>query len=339
MTSFKHSSLQNKLKTLGFVFLSFSLIFSLVTIPAQAVSSEPTPTDSATSTASIPSDFQFNLEIPLPTENTSELCHDGIDNNGNFLVDASDPDCTVFYPVATTTPPLVENTSVLCHDGIDNNGNFLVDASDPDCTSFFNNATSTEIITPTQVENTDTLCHDSIDNDGDFLVDASDPDCTPFYVQGTSTPPTESTPPTDDRLNPNAATAVSGGGGSSLPTGPAVLGASTTDDSGGVCSGPYILTYMRFGQNNDIADVARLQLYLNTELGKHIPVSGSFGLETDGAVRELQGKYSNDIMKPWVDAGLTTDLTPSGYVFKTTRWFINNRMNNCEGVYPFPTLR
>ena len=496
---------------------------------------------------------------PALVENTDALCHDGIDNNGNFLVDASDPDCSPFFPVvATSTVPGTENTNALCHDGIDNNGNFLIDASDPSCSEFFpaatSTATSTATTTPSLVENTSTLCHDGIDNNGNFLVDASDPDCSPFYTvsqsrprltivkrtiggngtfqffiresetaaqlttvggyatssdiflnEGTSTvtelpalgwnftgvsciydnesignsiaggeeinvdngdhvtctftntsttasstgsirvvknvvgpdgstdvsdahpfnvtlngtstrsfsevsdatytdlapgtytiaelsdsnydlvsisPDSDSETPGTQVTVQNGTTTVvtvinkqhapaaptpnngggstgggSGGsqtggstpqgGGSSLPTGGSVLGAFTSDTGGsssisstdGTTCTLYLSSYMKFGRKNIKLDVAKLQLFLNTDLGLKIPVSGFFGLQTESAVKQLQAKYSVMIMQPWVDAGITTDLTPTGYVYKTTLWFINTHSNNCAGKIPFPTLK
>ncbi len=87
-------------------------------------------------------------------------CTDGIDNDGDGLVDCSDSDCTA-DPACQPVP--VEN----CTDGIDNDGDGLVDCSDSDCTA-------DPACQPVPVEN----CTDGIDNDGDGLVDCSDSDCT-----------------------------------------------------------------------------------------------------------------------------------------------------------------
>ena len=132
------------------------------------------------------------------------------------------------------------------------------------------------------------------------------------------------------------------GGGSSLPTGGSVLGAFTSDIGGstdGSACTIYLSSYMKYGKKNNYLDVAKLQLFLNSDLGTHISVNGFFSLQTESAVKQLQSKYSVMIMQPWVDAGLTTDLTPTGYVYKTTLWFINTHSNNCAGKIPFPTLK
>jgi hypothetical protein len=304
MTLIKSSVNTNRVVGLFFALISVG-VFSLISTPAAVVASD----------VSITSGDGFSETVATGTS-TSNF------SSGTF---------SLFIDEETTTEEAFENTNELCHDGIDNNFNFLVDASDPSCSPFFPE------VTP--VENTSELCHDSIDNDGDFLVDASDPDCTPFFVQATSTPKTETTPPPDDRLNPNAATAVSGGGGFSLPTGPAVLGASTSDETSGPSCSLYLNSYMRIGMNNDVSDVKKLQEYLNKELGLSLPITGFFGTQTDAAVKQLQAKYSDEIMKPWVDAGLETSVAPTGYVYKTTLWFINTHSNNCAGKIPFPTLK
>jgi hypothetical protein len=52
-----------------------------------------------------------------------EACYDGVDNNGNGLVDCADPDCAGIQHCIET----------ICNDFIDNNGNGLIDCADPDC--------------------------------------------------------------------------------------------------------------------------------------------------------------------------------------------------------------
>ena len=55
-----------------------------------------------------------------------EICDDGVDNDGDVLVDCDDPDCVSFVDC------LVE----ICDDGIDNDEDGLVDCDDPDCADF-----------------------------------------------------------------------------------------------------------------------------------------------------------------------------------------------------------
>jgi uncharacterized repeat protein (TIGR01451 family) len=63
---------------------------------------------------------------PLPScsSNPPETCDDGIDNDGDGLVDCSDGDCADFPGC---------QTAEVCGDCLDNDGDGLVDYQDPDC--------------------------------------------------------------------------------------------------------------------------------------------------------------------------------------------------------------
>lgn len=130
------------------------------------------------------------------------------------------------------------------------------------------------------------------------------------------------------------------GGGSiisgfSLPaSGGEVLGATT--DEGSSCS--YLNSYMKMGLRNSLVDVVKLQLFLNENLGSKIVVNGIFGTQTETGVKELQVKYGQQILGPWVSAGLHPNTsTPTGYVYKTTKWWINTL--KCPSVTtPAPIL-
>src|SRR5207248_1198608 len=56
---------------------------------------------------------------------TPEVCDDGIDNDGDGLVDCSDPDCATF--------PACEPPHEICGNCIDDDGNGLTDFEDPAC--------------------------------------------------------------------------------------------------------------------------------------------------------------------------------------------------------------
>src|SRR5204862_1194528 len=75
-------------------------------------------------------------------------CFDGIDNDGDGLVDCADPDCA-----ATCGED--------CDNGIDDDGNGLVDCADPDCFGV-----------PPCGGGED--CTNGTDDDGDGLVDCFD---------------------------------------------------------------------------------------------------------------------------------------------------------------------
>ncbi|MFB5601048.1 MAG: LamG-like jellyroll fold domain-containing protein, partial [Nitrososphaeraceae archaeon] len=108
----------------------------------------PPPPEPENCTDGIDNDGDGLIDINDPDCQSPENCTDGIDNDGDGLIDINDPDC---------------QSPEVCDDGIDNDGDGLIDINDPDCQSPEN-------------------CTDGIDNDGDGLIDGADPDCP-------STPP------------------------------------------------------------------------------------------------------------------------------------------------------
>jgi hypothetical protein len=119
------------------------------------------------------------------------------------------------------------------------------------------------------------------------------------------------------------------------PLAPQVLGASTSTPS--AACGPLLTSYLRMGKNNDAGEVAKLQQFLNDELGRALPVTGFFGALTEKAVEAFQLKYWQDVLAPWVSHGLASDHTPTGYVYKTTEYEINTLY--CASLdLPFPSL-
>ena len=82
-----------------------------------------------------------------------EICDDGIDNNGNGLVDCDDPWC---FSALHCRPEI-------CDNGKDDNGNGLVDCDDPQCADALN----------CQPE----ICNDGIDNNGNGFIDCRDIQC------------------------------------------------------------------------------------------------------------------------------------------------------------------
>lgn len=113
-------------------------------------------------------------------------------------------------------------------------------------------------------------------------------------------------------------------------TGGQVLGAF----SGGSC-GMYLFDYMKEGMANNPSEVEKLQSFLN-EQGYSLPVTGIFGSLTDKAVRSFQASNKTDVLVPWAGVGFGDGETPTGYVYKTTRWKINNIV--CPGSETLPVL-
>lgn len=101
------------------------------------------------------------------------LCDDGLDNDGDTLIDyPADPGCDSILDNDETDPIVPA-----CNDGIDNDGDSLIDyPNDPGC----ENASDTDETNPiTPPVFTSDACNDGIDNDGDGLIDyPADPGCT-----------------------------------------------------------------------------------------------------------------------------------------------------------------
>lgn len=93
--------------------------------------------------------------------------------------------------------------------------------------------------------------------------------------------------------------------------------------------GVYLRDYLRMGAQNDPDQVKKLQAFLNDTIDSDLEIDGIFGVKTEVAVRQLQMKYRDEILKPWEDAGFG-DLAPTGYVYITTRHFIN--VSKCKDL-------
>ncbi|HVV15347.1 MAG TPA: peptidoglycan-binding domain-containing protein [Candidatus Paceibacterota bacterium] len=144
------------------------------------------------------------------------------------------------------------------------------------------------------------------------------PTCTDTQVLDTSNNTCVDLKPAHHRSSRGGTTNPNNGGGQ-------VLGAETeTPSEGEQCSTALLSTYMRMGQPNDLAEVAKLQVFLNGEMGSDLAVTGVFDAATDASVRAFQAKYASEVLAPW---GITE---PTGYVYKLTQWKIN--MINCAGL-------
>lgn len=106
------------------------------------------------------SDGTFTTQAPAPTYQ----CNDGLDNDGDALIDMGDPGCSSPTDDDETDPHPPQ-----CNDGLDNDGDTLIDMGDPGCSSLTDND-ETDPILP--------QCNDGLDNDGDALIDMGDPGCS-----------------------------------------------------------------------------------------------------------------------------------------------------------------
>lgn len=135
---------------------------------------------------------------------------------------------------------------------------------------------------------------------------------------GPSTPPTPPPTPTP-APTPTENTSSSKQGSrrrdvsSLISRGGQVLGASTCE--------PYLNEYIKFGSENNVEEVKKLQMFLNEFMGADLDVSGSYDENSFEWVKKFQSLHALAILKPWADAGLPTEAT--GYVYKTTKRWIN----------------
>lgn len=131
-----------------------------------------------------------------------------------------------------------------------------------------------------------------------------------------------STTPVGQVLGVSTSTVNTQAGTSTATTTPPVVGPS--------CSA-LLATYMGVHHSNDVAEVKKLQAFLNVTLGMHIPITGSFGPMTLAGVNAFQTKYTAQTLTPW---GLTA---PTGYVYKSTQRWIN--LTYCPTLnIPMPIL-
>jgi len=100
----------------------------------------------------------YNCAIDCGAPPESEICYDGVDNDGDGKIDCDDSDCF--------GDPACPVAAEICDDGIDNDGDGDIDCYDSDC--------SGDSACPVA----DEICDDGIDNDWDYDIDCDDSDCT-----------------------------------------------------------------------------------------------------------------------------------------------------------------
>lgn len=128
-------------------------------------------------TATVVNQASEHLTLYLEENAGNQLpqCLDGIDNDGDGLIDGEDVAGCQCGPDHTPLPdlcmcPMMPLESPTCCDGIDNDGDGLVDAQDPDC-----------VCSGGSTEGPLTQCSNCIDDDGDGTADwlsfSPDPGC------------------------------------------------------------------------------------------------------------------------------------------------------------------
>ncbi len=142
---------------------------------------------------------------PGACDQSTEVCDDGLDNDGDGFIDCADADCI-------DTGQCRENDPTRCSDQKDNDGDGLVDCADwscllhpdvlaagtcgqetgdascsdtfdndgdgrPDCADFSCQLNPAVTVCATFLERSASLCSDGIDNDNDGHIDCDDFDC------------------------------------------------------------------------------------------------------------------------------------------------------------------
>ena len=156
---------------------------------------------------------------------------------------------------------------------------------------------------------TGTFTFDIIAKDSSSLIGNSTSTQVTITVGDIPTPTPEITPAI---ASFSSSSSGSFSGGSSSSGGSSILPAYT---GVGACS--YLDSYLKFGDNNDSAQITKLQTFLKNNQNIDVDINGIFDNKTLQAVKTFQSKYLADIMAPW---GANT---PSGYVFYTTKNKIN----------------
>jgi hypothetical protein len=149
-----------------------------------------------TSTESMPQTTTDDLSIPetstAPPIITREICDDGIDNDGDILIDFSDRDCSSTqhqYQLRQQQEQTMGQTPEVCEDSLDNDLDGKIDNKDEECTTSSSSPsieTQSPQAQPSQLRlqqeqtmgQTPEVCEDSLDNDLDGKIDNKDEECT-----------------------------------------------------------------------------------------------------------------------------------------------------------------
>ena len=115
-----------------------------------------------------------------------------------------------------------------------------------------------------------------------------------------------------------------------LPASEAVASVPTS-----VCT-PHINSYIRYGADNNIEDVKKLETFLNEKQGEQLVVDGVYSEIDVAAVKRFQMKYASEVLQVW---GINE---PTGYVYRTTVMKINsfycNAMITCPAFSEFNSV-
>jgi hypothetical protein len=108
-------------------------------------------------------------------ESSNATCSNGLDDDGDGMVDCGDPECRYNSLVTVCTR---ENSIEACSDGKSNDGDSFADCNDFDCSKNpYVKICSGAQYYPFLAESTNATCSDGVDNDGDKYKDCWDFQC------------------------------------------------------------------------------------------------------------------------------------------------------------------
>ena len=121
----------------------------------------------------------FTVTNVLPNTGNRPACSDEKDNDGDGLIDSSDPSChkggdlnLEYLPEYTSE----SRTASECNDTLDNDTDGLIDIEDPIC--HFNSDINEVYLPEYNSESQSSyVCNDTLDNDKDGKIDILDPNC------------------------------------------------------------------------------------------------------------------------------------------------------------------
>ncbi len=223
---------------------------------------------------------------------------------------------------ATAAPATVENHTTATQLSVADNGNTSAPATqDNGNTSApvaVSNGTTADAAAPATVNNGNTSAPATVNN-GNTSAPATVSNGTTADAPAPATVDNGNTSgPAPVDTNTDGGSSSNGNqvsGGSSGGSGPAPLNNFTTIVPVANCS--YLTTFLKFGGNNNSAEVTKLQSFLKNTEKLDVDINGQFDQKTLDAVKAFQAKYVNDTMAPW---GVTT---PTGEVFYTTQKKVN----------------
>ncbi len=159
----------------------------------------PLTTTTYTVTVTSSTGCTSTAQVTITVNYCAEDCNDGIDNDGDGLIDCDDPDCGLSLAATPTDASCGNNDGqvTITASGGSNNYEYSDDNTtwlpgntfsslSPGNHTFYarnDNGTCTASVDATVGEACED-CSDGVDNDGDGLTDCADPDCAPVVSAG-----------------------------------------------------------------------------------------------------------------------------------------------------------